>query len=44
MDTNDMWFHRDGATCHLAHATLHILPDRFEDMVLKHGHGHVEAI
>ncbi|MFR7076297.1 DUF4817 domain-containing protein [Streptococcus pneumoniae] len=37
MDTDDMWFQQDGATCHTAHATMDILHERFPDMVISRG-------
>ncbi|CAI6370846.1 unnamed protein product [Macrosiphum euphorbiae] len=35
MDTEDMWFQQDGATCHTARATMDILRERFEGMVIS---------
>lgn len=35
MDTNNMWFQQDGATCHTAEDTLDILHNRFEGMVIS---------
>lgn len=35
MDTEDMWFQQDGSTCHTAHATIDILRERFEGMVIS---------
>jgi len=37
MDTNNMWFQQDGATCHTPHATMDILHERFEDIVISRG-------
>lgn len=37
LDTNDIWFQQDGATCHTAHATLDILHEQFEGMVISRG-------
>jgi len=34
MDTDNMWFQQDGATCHTPHATMDILHERFEGMVI----------
>lgn len=34
IDTEDMWFEQDGATCHTEHAAMDILRDRFEDIVI----------
>jgi len=36
MDTEDIWFQQDGTTCHTAHATMNILCERFEGMVISH--------
>ena len=35
MDTDNMWFQQDGATCHTPHATMDILHERFEGMVIS---------
>lgn len=35
MNMNDMWFQQDGATCHTADATMNILRERFEGMVIS---------
>lgn len=35
MDVDDMWFQQDGATCHTADATMDILHERFESMVIS---------
>lgn len=35
MDVDDMWFQRDGATCHTADATMNILHERFEGIVIS---------
>lgn len=32
-----MWFQQDGATCHTANATMDILHERFEGMVISRG-------
>lgn len=37
MDTDDMWFQQDGATCHTARATLDLLHQRFGDRVISRG-------
>jgi len=37
MDTDNMWFQQDGATCHTPHATMDILHKRFEGMVISRG-------
>jgi len=37
MDTDNMWFQQDGATCHTPHATMDILHERFEDIVISRG-------
>ena len=37
LDINNMWFRQDGATCHTAHATLDILHERLEGMVISRG-------
>jgi len=37
MDTDNMWFQQDGATCHTPHATMDILHERFESMVISRG-------
>jgi len=36
MDTDNMWFQQDGATCH-THATMDILHERFEGMIISRG-------
>lgn len=35
MEVDDMWFQQDGATCHTADATMDILHERFEGMVIS---------
>jgi len=35
MDTDNMWFQQDDATCHTPHATMNILHERFEGMVIS---------
>ena len=35
MDVDDMWFHQDGATCHTADATMVILHERFQGMIIS---------
>jgi len=35
MDTDNMWFQQDGATCHIPHATMDILHERFEGIVSR---------
>jgi len=38
MDTDNMWFQQmDGATCHIPHAVMDILHERFEGMVISYG-------
>ena len=37
MDVDDMWFQQKGATCCTANATMDILHERFEDMVISRG-------
>jgi len=37
MDTDNMWFQQDGATCHISHVTMDILHERFESMVISRG-------
>jgi len=37
MDTDNIWFQQDGATCHTPHATMDILHERFEGMVISRG-------
>jgi len=38
MDTDNMWFQQDGVTsCHTPHATMNILHERFEGMVISRG-------
>jgi len=37
MDTDNMWFQQDGATCHTPHTTKDILHKRFEGMVILRG-------
>ena len=34
-DIGNIWFQRDGATCHTAEATLHILRPIFEDRIIS---------
>lgn len=34
MDTDDMWFQKDSATCHTEQTTMDILLERFESMVI----------
>jgi len=36
MGTEDMWFQQDTTTCHTAHATMNILCERFEGMVISY--------
>ena len=35
MDTDNMWFQQDGATCHTSHATMDILHERFEGYLAR---------
>ena len=35
LNVDNMWFQQDGATCHTADATMHILHERFEGMVIS---------
>jgi len=44
MDTDNMWFQQDGATCHIPHATMNILHERFEGMVISRGGDRDRAI
>ena len=37
MDTDNMWFQQDGVTCHTPHATMDILHELFEDMIISRG-------
>jgi len=37
IDIDNMWFQQDGATCHIPHAMMDILHERFKDMVISHG-------
>jgi len=37
MDTDNMWFQQEGATYHTSHATMDILHERFEGMVISRG-------
>ncbi|XP_012057463.1 PREDICTED: uncharacterized protein LOC105620583 [Atta cephalotes] len=37
MDTDNMWFQQDSATCHTPHATVDILHERFEGMIISRG-------
>jgi len=37
MDIDNMWFQQDGATCHTPDATMDILHERFEGMVISRG-------
>ncbi|CAK9806600.1 hypothetical protein ANTPLA_LOCUS4952 [Anthophora plagiata] len=35
MDLNNMWFQQDGTTCHTAHATMDLLHDIFNGMIIS---------
>jgi len=37
MDTNNMWFQQDGATYYTPHATMDILHEQFEGMIILRG-------
>jgi len=37
MDTDNMWFQQDGPMCHTPHATMYILHEQFEGMVISRG-------
>jgi len=37
MNTDNMWFQQDGATCHTPHATMDILNERFKGMIISRG-------
>ena len=34
-DIGNIWFQQDGATCHTAETTLHVLHSVFEDRIIK---------
>ena len=42
MDTEDLWFQQDGATCHTALATMTLIHQRFEGRVISRG-GNVDG-
>ena len=35
-DIGNIWFQQDGATCHIAEATLDILRSVFKDRIISH--------
>lgn len=35
MDLEDMWLQQNGATCHTAHETIHLLEERFPDRIIS---------
>jgi len=38
IDVEDYWFQQDGATCHTAHDTIHLLSETFEErLISRHG-------
>jgi hypothetical protein len=36
METEDMWFQQDGATCHTVHETIELLREKFPGRVISH--------
>ncbi|GFX77957.1 putative DD41D transposase [Trichonephila clavipes] len=34
-DVEELWFQQDGATCHTARATIHLLKDTFGDLLIS---------
>ncbi|GFV42245.1 uncharacterized protein TNCV_3164761 [Trichonephila clavipes] len=34
-DVQELWFQQDGATCHTARATIHLLKDTFGDRLIS---------